>query len=117
VGRRRHLKKEEPGVFTELNRQPETQRSADWSGHGVADDRRRDVDRHRWPRRLSSGESGKLQRFTFDGTAGGTAVGPRLREIFADREGVIWFGYLTRGRLRFDPQAPRVEPVSDNMRK
>src|ERR1051326_4407244 len=54
----------------------------------------------------------KTQRFTFDGTAGGLRS-DHIYEIFADREGVIWFG-TDRGVCRFDPQAPRVEPVGDN---
>lgn len=54
----------------------------------------------------------KTQRFTFDGTAGGLRS-DHVYAIFADREGVIWFG-TDRGVCRFDPQAPRVEPVGDN---
>lgn len=54
----------------------------------------------------------KIQRFTFDGTAGGLRS-DHVYAIFADREGVIWFG-TDRGVCRFDPQAPRVEPVGDN---
>ena len=55
---------------------------------------------------------GKTQRFTFDGTAGGLRS-DHVYAIFADREGVIWFG-TDRGVCRFDPQAPRVESVGDN---
>jgi len=55
----------------------------------------------------------KSQRFTFDGTAGGLRS-DRIYAIFPDREGVIWFG-TDRGVCRFDPQAPRVEPVGDNV--
>lgn len=51
----------------------------------------------------------EVERFTFDGTAGGLRS-DRVYAIFADREGVIWFG-TDRGVSRFDPQAPRVEPV------
>ena len=54
----------------------------------------------------------KTQRFTFDGTAGGLRS-DHVYAIFADREGVIWFG-TDRGVCRFDPQAPRVESVGDN---
>ena len=54
----------------------------------------------------------KTQRFTFDGTAGGLRS-DHVYAIFADREGVIWFG-TDRGVCRYDPLAPRVEPVGDN---
>ena len=54
----------------------------------------------------------KTQRFTFDGTAGGLRS-DHVYAIFADREGVIWFG-TDRGVCRFDPHAPRVESVGDN---
>ena len=54
----------------------------------------------------------KTQRFTFDGTAGGLRS-DHVLAIYADREGVIWFG-TDRGVCRFDPQAPRVEAVGDN---
>jgi signal transduction histidine kinase/ligand-binding sensor domain-containing protein len=54
----------------------------------------------------------KIQRFTFDGTAGGLRS-DHIYAIFADREGVIWFG-TDRGVCRFDPHAPRVESVGDN---
>jgi len=54
----------------------------------------------------------KTQRFTFDGTAGGLRS-DHVLAIFADREGVIWFG-TDRGVCRFDPQSPRVESVGDN---
>ncbi|HEY9500670.1 MAG TPA: two-component regulator propeller domain-containing protein, partial [Pyrinomonadaceae bacterium] len=50
--------------------------------------------------------------FTFDGTAGGLRS-DHVLAIYADREGVIWFG-TDRGVCRFDPQAPRVEAVGDN---
>jgi signal transduction histidine kinase len=51
----------------------------------------------------------KTQRLTFDGTAGGLRS-DRIYAIFADREGVIWFG-TDRGVSRFDPNAPRVETI------
>src|SRR6185503_18523216 len=54
----------------------------------------------------------KVQRFTFDGTAGGLRS-DHVYAIYADREGVIWFG-TDRGVCRFDPHAPRVESVGDN---
>jgi signal transduction histidine kinase/ligand-binding sensor domain-containing protein len=56
--------------------------------------------------------SSKTQRFTFDGTAGGLRS-DHIYAIFADREGVIWFG-TDRGVCRYDPHAPRVESVGDN---
>ena len=49
---------------------------------------------------------------TFDGTAGGLRS-DHVYAIFVDREGVIWFG-TDRGVCRYDPHAPRVEPVGDN---
>src|SRR6185436_7815003 len=54
----------------------------------------------------------KVQRFTFDGTAGGLRS-DHVYAIFVDREGVIWFG-TDRGVCRYDPHAPRVESVGDN---
>jgi len=54
----------------------------------------------------------KVQRLTFDGTAGGLRS-DHVYAIFADREGVIWFG-TDRGVCRFDPHAPRVESIGDN---
>jgi signal transduction histidine kinase/ligand-binding sensor domain-containing protein len=54
----------------------------------------------------------KDQRFTFDGTAGGLRS-DHVYSIFADREGVIWFG-TDRGVCRYDPHAPKVEAVGDN---
>jgi signal transduction histidine kinase/ligand-binding sensor domain-containing protein len=54
----------------------------------------------------------KVQRFTFDGTAGGLRS-DHVYAIFADREGVIWFG-TDRGVCRYDPHAPRVETIGDN---
>jgi signal transduction histidine kinase/ligand-binding sensor domain-containing protein len=54
----------------------------------------------------------KVQRFTFDGTAGGLRS-DHVYSIFADREGVIWFG-TDRGVCRFDPQAPRVESLGES---
>jgi len=54
----------------------------------------------------------KVQRFTFDGTAGGLRS-DHVYAIFVDREGVIWFG-TDRGVCRYDPHAPRVESIGDN---
>ena len=54
----------------------------------------------------------KVQRFTFDGTAGGLRS-DRVYAIFQDREEIIWFG-TDRGVCRYDPNAPRVEPVGSN---
>ena len=53
----------------------------------------------------------KVQRFTFDGTAGGLRS-DHVYAIFADREGVIWFG-TDRGVCRYDPHAPRVESIAE----
>jgi signal transduction histidine kinase len=54
----------------------------------------------------------KVQRYTFDGTAGGLRS-DHVYAIFQDREGVIWFG-TDRGVCRYDPNAPRVEQVGGN---
>jgi signal transduction histidine kinase len=54
----------------------------------------------------------KVQRFTFDGTAGGLRS-DHVYTIFQDREDVIWFG-TDRGVCRYDPNAPRVEQVGGN---
>jgi len=54
----------------------------------------------------------KMQRFTFDGTAGGLRS-DHVYAIFQDREDVIWFG-TDRGVCRYDPNAPRVEQIGDN---
>src|SRR5215212_4390730 len=54
----------------------------------------------------------KVQRLTFDGTAGGLRS-DHVYAIYVDREGVIWFG-TDRGVCRYDPHAPRVESVGDN---
>ncbi|MDQ3819367.1 MAG: histidine kinase, partial [Acidobacteriota bacterium] len=51
-----------------------------------------------------------IERFTFDGTAGGLRS-DHVYAIFIDREEVIWFG-TDRGVCRYDPHAPRVENVS-----
>ena len=54
----------------------------------------------------------KVQRFTFDGTAGGLRS-DHVYSIFQDREDVIWFG-TDRGVCRYDPNAPRVEQVGSS---
>lgn len=51
-----------------------------------------------------------IERFTFDGTAGGLRS-DHVYAIFVDREEVVWFG-TDRGVCRYDPHAPRVENVS-----
>jgi signal transduction histidine kinase/ligand-binding sensor domain-containing protein len=53
-----------------------------------------------------------IERFTFEGTAGGLRS-DHVYAIFVDREEVVWFG-TDRGVCRYDPHAPRVETVSDN---
>lgn len=50
-----------------------------------------------------------LQRFTFDGTAGGLRS-DHIYSIFVDREDVVWFG-TDRGVSRYDPNALRAEVV------
>jgi signal transduction histidine kinase/ligand-binding sensor domain-containing protein len=60
--------------------------------------------------RLSSEK--KIQRFTFDGTAGGLRS-DHIYSIFVDREEVVWFG-TDRGVCRYDPHAPRVESVGNS---
>nr|MBA2733282.1 hypothetical protein [Acidobacteriota bacterium] len=51
-----------------------------------------------------------IERFTFEGTAGGLRS-DHVYAIFVDREEVVWFG-TDRGVCRYDPHAPRVENVS-----
>ena len=51
-----------------------------------------------------------IERFTFDGTAGGLRS-DHVYSIFVDREEVVWFG-TDRGVCRYDPHAPHVENVS-----
>lgn len=56
-------------------------------------------------------ESSRLiERFTFEGTAGGLRS-DHVYAIFVDREEVVWFG-TDRGVCRYDPHAPRVENIS-----
>ncbi len=54
-------------------------------------------------------DKNKIQRFTFEGTAGGLRS-DHIYSIFADREDVIWFG-TDRGVCRYDSHAPRVESI------
>ena len=51
-----------------------------------------------------------IERFTFEGTAGGLRS-DHVYAVFVDREEVVWFG-TDRGVCRYDPHAPRVENVS-----
>ena len=53
-----------------------------------------------------------VERFTFDGTAGGLRS-DHIYSIFIDREDVVWFG-TDKGVCRYDPHALRVETVSDD---
>lgn len=52
------------------------------------------------------------RNFTFENTAGGLRSN-RVRTVFVDREGVVWFG-TERGVSRYDPFAARTEVVGDN---
>jgi signal transduction histidine kinase/ligand-binding sensor domain-containing protein len=54
----------------------------------------------------------KLQRLTFEGTAGGLRS-DHVFAIFQDREEVIWFG-TDRGVCRYDPNSAKVETLGDN---
>ncbi len=56
------------------------------------------------------GSSRLIERFTFEGTAGGLRS-DHVYAIFVDREEVVWFG-TDRGVCRYDPHAPRVENIS-----
>jgi signal transduction histidine kinase len=51
-----------------------------------------------------------IERFTFEGTAGGLRS-DHVYAVFVDREEVVWFG-TDRGVCRYDPHAPLVENVS-----
>ncbi|MGA9996919.1 MAG: two-component regulator propeller domain-containing protein [Pyrinomonadaceae bacterium] len=53
-----------------------------------------------------------VERFTFEGTAGGLRS-DHIFSIFIDREDVVWFG-TDKGVCRYDPHALRVENVSDD---
>jgi signal transduction histidine kinase/ligand-binding sensor domain-containing protein len=56
--------------------------------------------------------SKKVERFTFDGTAGGLRS-DHVYSIFIDREEVAWFG-TDRGVCRYDPHAPQVESIAEH---
>lgn len=56
--------------------------------------------------------SREVDRFTFENSAGGLRSN-RIYSVFADREGVVWFG-TDRGVCRFDPRSPHAERLSDN---
>lgn len=54
--------------------------------------------------------SQQVERFTFQGTAGGLRS-DTVYAMFVDREGVVWFG-TNRGVCRYDPHGPRHETLS-----
>ncbi|HEY0407805.1 MAG TPA: two-component regulator propeller domain-containing protein [Pyrinomonadaceae bacterium] len=56
--------------------------------------------------------SNLVERFTFEGTAGGLRS-DHVYSIFVDNEEVVWFG-TDRGVCRYDPHGPHNEKVSDN---
>jgi signal transduction histidine kinase/sugar lactone lactonase YvrE len=56
--------------------------------------------------------SRKVERFTFENTAGGLRSN-HVYSVFIDAEGVVWFG-TDRGVCRYDPQSPHIEKVSDD---
>ena len=101
-------KKDDPGVFTgaaEALKQNETQTGPVLTIQPIGDTMFVGTD----GRGVFRFRGDKVERLTFDGTAGGLRS-DRTYAIFADREGVIWFG-TDRGVSRFDPNAPRVEVV------
>ncbi len=57
-------------------------------------------------------DSRLMERFTFEGTAGGLRS-DHVYSIFVDHEEVIWFG-TDRGVCRYDPHGPHNEKVSDD---
>lgn len=77
---------------------------ADGGGHLWAGTEGRGVFQYRGSERVA--------HFTFEGTAGGLRSND-IYSIFVDRENVVWFG-TNRGVCRYDPQALRVEAISDN---
>ena len=105
-------KKEEPGALTgnELSQLTKTDIP---TGPVMA---LRSIDNEVWigtdGRGVFKVSKAKVQRYTFDGTAGGLRS-DHVYAIFADREGVIWFG-TDRGVCRYDPHAPRVESLGDS---
>lgn len=56
--------------------------------------------------------SNLVERFTFEGTAGGLRS-DHIYSIFVDNEDVVWFG-TDRGVCRYDPHGPHNEKISDN---
>ena len=101
-------KKEEPGVFTGAYgslKRSEAQTGPVLTIQPIGDEMFVGTD----GRGVFRFAGDKVERLTFDGTAGGLRS-DRTYAIFADREGVIWFG-TDRGVSRFDPNAPRVEAV------
>lgn len=56
--------------------------------------------------------SNLVERFTFEGTAGGLRS-DHVYSIFVDSEDVVWFG-TDRGVCRYDPHGPHNEKISDN---
>ena len=104
------VKKDEPGIFTGASLANLTHTE---TPTGTVSDIR-NIGRDVWVASDGRGvflfpEGKKVQRFTFDGTAGGLRS-DHVYSIFQDREGVIWFG-TDRGVCRYDPNAPRVEQV------
>ncbi|MBD0326341.1 MAG: hypothetical protein ICV68_07915, partial [Pyrinomonadaceae bacterium] len=57
-------------------------------------------------------ESKLVERFTFEGTAGGLRS-DHVYSIFVDSEEVVWFG-TDRGVCRYDPHGPHNEKISDD---
>ena len=57
-------------------------------------------------------DSRLVERFTFEGTAGGLRS-DHVYSIFVDHEEVIWFG-TDRGVCRYDPHGPHNEKISDD---
>jgi signal transduction histidine kinase/streptogramin lyase len=53
-----------------------------------------------------------IERFTFEGTAGGLRS-DHIYAIFVDREGVVWFG-TDKGVCRYDPRALRTETINND---
>jgi signal transduction histidine kinase/ligand-binding sensor domain-containing protein len=57
-------------------------------------------------------DSRMVERFTFEGTAGGLRS-DHVYSIFVDNEDVVWFG-TDRGVCRYDPHGPHNEKISDD---
>jgi signal transduction histidine kinase/ligand-binding sensor domain-containing protein len=105
-------RKEEPGAFEEDSKSTLARHGAPTGPVMTI----RTIDKEVWigtdGRGVFRVSGDKVQRFTFDGTAGGLRS-DHVYSIFPDSEGVIWFG-TDRGVCRFDPQSPRSESVGDN---